>query len=410
MTRVSVPRDLSALTHIDHAAECAPQDVGLNADDVARIWRATRALYRTGMQPAITLVMRRNGRVVMQRSIGALRGNGPGEEAPFEALTPDAPICLFSASKAITALLVHRLAEEGRLRLDDRVVDYIPEFAPHGKDRVTIRALLAHRAGIPKLPVHHPDPGLLRHWDAMVHMLCLAPPFDPRFEKQAYHALTGGFIVGELVQRVSGLPLREALKTWLVEPLGLRYLDYGLAPEHTALAPRHFLTGPKPFWPLSAVANHVLGVPFDRAVEASNDEAFRTSVVPAGNIFANADDVSRIYQMLLNGGELDGVRVLQPETIAEATRPVGGLQFDGTLGIPLRFSAGFMLGEKPVGLWGPLCGEAFGHIGFMNNLAWADPERGISVALLNTGKSVAPASLLRTAALVGTIAKACTRA
>ena len=406
-SRVCVPRELGSVTQIDDAAECDPHSVGMTEAGVARIWSAVEGVYRTGLQPAMTLVVRRRGRIVLKRAIGALSGNGPGESGPVVPLSPDAPICLFSASKAISALLVHKLAEQGQLQLDDRVAHYLPSFATHGKGRVTIRQLLAHRAGIPKLPIAHPDPGLLRHWDAMVDMLCLAPPFDPRFEKQAYHALTGGFIVGELVRRVSGRELREVLRDWITQPLGLQHLDYGLAAERATWAPRHHLTGPRPGWPITAIATRVLGLDFARAVEASNDEAYRSCIVPAGNIFASADDVGRVFQMLLNGGELDGVRVLQPQTVAAAVAPVGGIQFDGTLGLPMRFSPAFMLGESPVGLWGQNCGRAYGHIGFMTVLCWADPAREISVALLNTGKSVSPTGLLRTAAVVHAITRAC---
>jgi CubicO group peptidase (beta-lactamase class C family) len=397
---VIVPRGLSTHTSIDHAAECRPDEAGLSELGVSRIWSAVEGLYRTGLHPAVTLVMRRRGKIVLKRALGQQAGTGA-------LISPDTPICLFSASKAITALLMHKLIEQGRLQLDDRIVDYIPEFAPHGKDRVTVRQLLAHRAGIPKLPVHHPDPSLLRHWDAMVQLLCLAPPFDPRFEKQAYHALTSGFIIGELVQRVSGLPLREALRDWIARPLNCRYMTYGVEPEWRAQVPRNVMTGPRPFWPISAIANHVLGLPFERAVEASNDDAYMTAVVPAGNIYASADDVSRVFQMLLNGGELEGARVLLPGTVAEAVRPLGKMQFDGTLGMPMRFSAGFMLGENPLGLFGPRCRETYGHIGFMSIIAWADPMRDVSVALLNTGKSVAPSGFLHIARILGAINRAC---
>jgi CubicO group peptidase (beta-lactamase class C family) len=302
---------------------------------------------------------------------------------------------------------VHKLVEEGKLRLDDRVSEYIPEFAAHGKDRVTIRQLLAHRAGIPQLPLRHADPSLLRHWDAMVSMLCMAPPFDPRFEKQAYHALTGGFIVGELVRRVGKIELPEALQKWIAEPLQLKSLSFGLPPERRAQAPLNYLTGPKPVWPITSISERVLGVGFARAVTASNDDAFLSAIVPAGNMYASADDASRIFQMLLNGGQLDGRRVLKEETVAEAIKPVGRIQFDGMLGIPIRFSPAFMLGENPVGLWGPNCREAFGHIGFMTVLCWADPRRDISVAILNNGKSVAPSALLQVVKVVGSITRAC---
>lgn len=403
---VKVPSDLSRITRIDHAAECHPADVGMSERGVQRIWNAAEGLYRTGVHPAMTLVIRRHGKVVMKRAIGCLRGNAPGDTGEQIALTPDAPICLFSASKAISALLLHKLVEDGKLSLDDRVAQHLPAFAAHGKGSVTIRQLLAHRAGIPTLPVKHPDPSLLQHWDALVHLLCMAPPFDPRFEKQAYHALTVGFIVGEIIRRVSGRELREVLCDTLTGPLKLDSMTFGLSPERRALAPFSYGTGPKPIWPLSQYVKRIIGVSFERAAEAANEEGFLSSVVPSGNIFSSADDACKVFQMLLNGGELDGVRILKPETVAEAIRPVGKLQYDGMLMLPMRFSAGFMLGESPFGLFGPRSHDAFGHLGFVSVLCWADPSRQLSVALLNTGKSVAPTGALQWLRLIGAINRA----
>jgi CubicO group peptidase (beta-lactamase class C family) len=377
---------------------------------VERIWSAVEGFYRSGLQPAITLVIRRNGRIVMKRALGAAGGNGTDEEMSPVPLDPDAPICLFSASKAISALLVHKLVEQGRLSLDDTIADYIPEFAAHGKDRVTVRQLLSHRAGIPNLPHADPSPEMLHHWDQIVQMLCEAKPFDPDFDAQAYHALTAGFIAGELVRRITGRELSELLREWIAEPLGCRYMRFGLSPQDRAQAPRNVSTGIPPVWPLSVIARHVLGVSFEAAVEASNADAFYDSIVPAGNIWASADDTSRVFQMLLNGGTFDGVQVFKPETVAEMIKPTGRpWQFDRTLGIPLRFSTGFMLGGDPVGLYGLRSAQAFGHIGFMTVIAWADPARDISVALLNTGKSVSPSGFLRVVQLVHAITKACPR-
>lgn len=405
--RVQVPRHLHPLVGIDREAEVPPERMGLNAAHVEAIWKAVEAWYRTGLQPAVTLVIRRHGQIVMKRSIGAVRGNAPGDHHPLVPLEPDSPICLFSASKAISALLLHKLVEDGKLSLDDRVAAYLPEFAAHGKHRVTLRELLAHRAGIPTIAVEAHGPELLRNWDLIVAMLCATKPFDPRFEKQAYHALTAGFIAGEVVRRVSGLELPEALHKWIAEPLGLRYMTYGLAPELRDRLPANAVTGPGPVWPLTTYIRSIIGVPFAEGVEASNSDAFLSSVVPAGNICASADDVCRVYQMLLNGGELDGVRLFRPETVREAIAPVGAIQFDRTLKVPLRFSAGFLLGERPFGLYGPNCAEAFGHLGFISILAWADPRRALSVALLNTGKSVAPSGLLRLSGILRALARAC---
>lgn len=404
---VRVPNDLSTITQIDRAAECRPAAVGMGERDITRIWNAVEGLYRTGVHPALTLVIRKRGQLVMKRAIGCLAGNGPGDQRPVVALSPDAPICLFSASKAITALLLHKQVERGLLRLDERVAHYLPAFAAHGKGQVTIRQLLAHRAGIPTLPVKHPDPSLLRHWDAMVDLLCMAPPFDPRFEKQAYHALTGGFIVGELVRRVTGQELPVVLREVLTDPLKLKSMTYGLKPERRDQSPHNYSTGPKAVWPITAYMRRIVGVPFERAAQVSNEDAFLSAVVPAGNMFASADDSGRLFQMLLNGGELDGVRVFKPETVAEAVRPLGKMQFDNTLMLPMRFSPGFMLGGSPFGIFGQKTDQAFGHIGFLSVLCWADPQRDISVALLNTGKSIAPNGMLHLIKLIGAINRSC---
>ncbi|MFP5306725.1 MAG: serine hydrolase domain-containing protein, partial [Gammaproteobacteria bacterium] len=264
-TRVKVPRKLAPLTSIDREAECDPRDVGLQPKAVDAIWRAVERLYRTGLQPAMTLVVRRHGQIVLKRAIGCLRGNGPGERGPLVPLSPDAPICLFSASKAISALLIHKLAEQGKLRLEDLVVDYIPEFAAHGKHRVTIRQLLAHRAGVPAIPDVEPTPELLRDWDRAVQLLCAAKPFDRHFERQAYHALTAGYIVGEIVRRVGRIDLHDALHDWLAQPLKCRHLSYGLPQAQRDDAPRHWMTGPRPIGPLARFAKSILGVEFDAA-------------------------------------------------------------------------------------------------------------------------------------------------
>src|SRR3546814_12549295 len=103
-------------------------------------------------------------------------------------------------------------------------------------------------------------------------------------------------------------------------------MTFGLAPELRHLAPANTRTGPLPFWPLDAFIKHAIGVPMNAAVNASNHEAFLSAVVPAGNIYARAADASRVFQILLNGGDLAGERVLKPETAAATTHPRGQIQ------------------------------------------------------------------------------------
>jgi CubicO group peptidase (beta-lactamase class C family) len=354
----------------------------------------------------MTLVIRRQGKVVLKRAIGCLSGNLPGDEGPPVKLPVDAPISLFSASKAISALLVHKLVEQGRMHLEDHVAEHIPKFAAHGKERVTVRQLLAHRAGIPLLPVIEPSLDLLRHWDAIIDMLCAARPADARFHKQAYHAVTAGFILGEVVRRVSGRELPELLREWIAQPLGCTHLTYGLAPELRAQAPLNIFTGPKVFWPINTFAKRILGVPFEQAAESSNSDAFLSGIVPAGNIYASADETCRVFQMLLDRGKWNDAQVFNAQTVGEAKRPVGSMQVDGMLRIPIRYSAGFMLGENPFGLYGPKCAQAFGHLGFISVLCWADPSRAMSVAFLNTGKSVSPTGVIKLARVLGAISRA----
>lgn len=377
--------------------EHRPEEAGLTAQQVDAIWFAACDLYATGLHPALTLCLRRNGKIVLNRALGDLKPGVP--------MKPEMPVCLFSASKAISALLVHKLVEQKKIRLDERVAHYIPEFAPHGKDRVTVRQLLAHRAGIPTITEKDADPALLFDWDAVIERLCAAKPFDPRFEKQAYHAITGGYIVGELVRRVSGLDLREALRQWIAEPLGCTTLDYGLKPGLTA--PLNSLAGQRTPWLINTLCARVLGGTLERCVEVSNDPRFARAIIPAGNLYANADDASRIYQMLLNGGTYNGQRLFETATIAEAVRPTGGAKLDGMLLVPVRFSAGFWLGEQRLSLYGPSTPHAYGHMGFINIAAWADPQRGVSCVLLTTGKSLAFSAMRRFLQFTSSVSREC---
>jgi CubicO group peptidase (beta-lactamase class C family) len=393
--RVRVPDDLSAITQRDAQAECRPEAAGVSRQGVEAIWSAVEDLYRTGLQPAMSLVLRRRGQILIKRSIGYAQGGGPDDEGVEPVLmTPDTPICLFSASKAITAMLIHKLVELGKLRLDDPVTDYLPEYAAGGKGDTTIRHLLAHRAGIPQVAISDVDPDVIFDWEAAVQMLCRAKPAYKRDTYQAYHAITAGFILGEIARRVGGASLPALLKKWIAKPLGCEYMTYGLPAKKHEIAARNYSTGPRSVFPMTVFARRILGVEFERVVDISNEPQFMSAIIPAGNIYATADDVGRFYQMMLNRGELDGARVFKAETIADATRPYGHITLDRSLLLPIRFSAGMILGEWPLGLYGQNCPNAYGHLGFLTILSWADPDRDISVSFLNTGKSLAPDGVL----------------
>lgn len=141
-----VPKDLSTVTHRDAAGE-NPEAVGVNSRTVDTIWKSVEALYRTGVHPGIQISVRHRGEQILHRAIGHASGNGPHEPAgtPKIAMTTDTPICYFSASKAVTALLMHMLVEQGLVNLMDPVSYYCPEFATNGKRTITVHQILSHR-------------------------------------------------------------------------------------------------------------------------------------------------------------------------------------------------------------------------------------------------------------------------
>lgn len=396
---------------IDRAAETAPGRVGLTPRAVDAIWDGVLGLYRTGAYPAVTFCLRRRGRIVLNRSVGYAYGGGPADTpvaTDARLAEPDTPICLYSASKAITAILVHKLAEEGGIDLDAPVSRYVPEFTGGGKQHTTIAQVLSHRGGFPmfNLDPAQAGPETLTDWDACIRLICDAPA-EPGGKRMAYHAITGGFILGEVIRRVTGAPLTEYLDTRIRQPLGMRYFTFGLDGRSRGRVAHNYMAGQPIRFPISMVAKRALTVSAEEVVEVSNQDFFMDAVVPAGNLYATAEELSRFYQMLANGGIYAGRRILQPATIQRAVRPAVRLRYDHTLKIPMRYSEGLMLGMNPFGIYGPMSGRAYGHIGFMNIIGWADPARDMSAGLLVTGKAILGGHLLALGQLLSTIAWRC---
>jgi CubicO group peptidase (beta-lactamase class C family) len=385
----NVPRDLSSVTSVARDEECDPESVGMTPAGVAAIWSAVERIYATGMHPGISLVVRRHGRVVLKRAIGHARGNGPGEqgETPV-AMVPDTPVCIFSASKAFAALTLHLLSERKALSLLDPVSHYLPEFGRNGKRDITIYQLLCHKAGIPTIPAYGVDIAeLLLDRKEILRLICATAPETPGHH-HAYHALTAGFVVAALVERVTGRSFRGFFRENISGPLGLLSLDFGARGTALGRVARNYVSGFRFSAPADLYLQRAIGTGLEHAVTLSNDPRFYRAVIPAGNGVATADDCSRLFQCLLNGGELDGKRILDPLTVRRTIAEVGKPEIDRSLLVPLRYSAGMMLGSSPWGLYGPDTSKAYGHLGFANIFVWADPERATSVALLTTGKLV----------------------
>ena len=382
VTRSRVPRDLTEVTTV--AEETRPRDVGVYPAALARVWEAVEKLYRSGIHPAIQLCVRRHGEVIFDRAIGHAAGNGPDDplEVPKTLATPETPFNIFSASKAVTAMIVHLLDQRDLIRLDDRVCEYLPEFAVRTKQWITIRHVLIHRAGLANVPPALMDLDRLDDPAGIVQLIADLRLTGRPGRQLAYHAITGGFILGEIVRRVTGRTIRDVLDDEIRRPLGLRWLGYGVRPEDVGRVALNYFTGPPPLPPLSYILRRALGVEFAAATAMANDPRFLTAIVPAANIVTTANDLSRFYQLLLEGG----VHIFEPRTIQHATSEQSYLELDFTLGLPFRYGMGFMLGADWLSPYGPDTRYAFGHVGFTNIVAWADPERQVAAALITSGK------------------------
>lgn len=285
---------------------------------------------------------------------------------------PDSLFLLFSAGKPVVALAVHLLAQRGALSLDDPVAAYWPQFGQRGKQDITIRHVLQHRAGLPVARGMPLDALAMAGWDASVRAIEQAVPAYPPGRVVAYHILTFGFILGELVQRVAGIPVSDFAGSELLRPLGAGDVFLGLPPgcwhRHVPVSGRG---------PAGLVTQAFL-----------NRRAVREAVIPAASVTATAAGLAALYQALLDGG----APVLRPETIAAATAPSADGETDRYLHLPVRWSQGFQLGgERPGsarlgGGFSPMgtlaSRQAFGHNGSYVCLARADPQRQVVMAYL----------------------------
>ncbi|WP_137289195.1 serine hydrolase domain-containing protein [Natronorubrum halophilum] len=300
-----------------------------------------------------------------------------------EAETGETRHVLFSSTKPYGAVTLHSLVEEGALEYDDRVADHWPEFAEAGTEKaaVTVRQALSHTAGLPRGEIDD-RPDLWSDWDAVVEQLEAMDLVHSPGAVPAYHALTFGWLVGELVRRVSGTPIEEAAAERVFEPLEMADTGIGLrADEDDNVAT---LVGFEEFDrcrdPGEGLGDHAeVAAPF-------NDEAIHRSVIPAANGIGTAGDMARFYACLANGGELDGVRILEPETVERMTRLEAETEADGTIGREARFCLGFWKGGTTVAPYGSLSPErTFGHAGLGSSVGWADPEENIGFSYVTNG-------------------------
>jgi CubicO group peptidase (beta-lactamase class C family) len=312
----------------------------------------------------------------------------------------DTLVNVYSTTKGMAAICAHQLIERGLLKIDAPVAEYWPEFAAAGKDRITVRWLLSHKAGLCGVRAPLPKNGLY-DWQRMCDALAAEATWWTPGEGHGYHAFTFGFLVGELVRRISGESPGTFFRNNVAEPLGADF-HIGLAAENDARTSDMYgisignkpvpagspatpppTTGPFAEFvrlmqdPASMQWAALLNPPMDR--DAVNTRAWRAAEIPAVNGHGTARSLARIYGALARGGEIDGVRILEPQTIAHATiEEASGPERLFCGAVPMRFGLGFVLSDESH-RYSRLSPNprAFGHAGGGGSLGMADPDRKI---------------------------------
>jgi len=321
-----------------------------------------------------------------------------GETEPGRAMERDTLMCWLSASKPITAIAIAQLFEAGHLNLDDPVATHIPEFAAHGKAGITLRHVLTHTGGFRKLRFRYPDDG----WAGIIEKICDAEPEHAPGEKASYHPHTGWFILGEIVQRLSEEPLSDYLRHHIFVPLGMDDCWLGMREQAYDIY----------------AAQDRLGALMDTSRDEPRPHGFyhRDYLMiprPGGNGFGPMRQLGRFYETLLNGGQLDGPRIVDSETIELFTAPHRAGMFDHTFQHTIDWGLGFILDSKhharasdaniPYGYGPHASPRAFGHSGWQSTAAFADPEHDLVIALLCNGTPGEKPHYQRMHAILGAI-------
>ena len=297
----------------------------------------------------------------------------------------DTIVNIYSCTKGMTALCAHQLVERGQLDLDAPVATYWPEFAQASKARIPVRWLLSHRSGLPAVRDMLP-PEALYDWTAMCDALAAQSPWWEPGTHHGYHAVTFGWLVGEVVRRITGRSLGTYFREEIAGPLGLD-LHIGLPDaEHGRVAEMSEIPTDQVDPDALGLAQVVFSDPEGMAARAlvnppsmalgPNNPEWRRAEIPGANGHGAARDLARVYGALARGGTVDGIRVLSAESVARCASEQS-FGPDQVLQISTRFGLGFMLPqERPDARFGP-SKRAFGHPGAGGSLGFADPEHRV---------------------------------
>jgi CubicO group peptidase (beta-lactamase class C family) len=329
------------------------------------------------------LHVRVDGKVVAD-----LWGGSAAAERPWQS---DTPSVIFSCTKGLISILAGELVREGRLDFDAPVSAYWPEFDRHGKGAMPVRWLFTHRAGLPAVR-DDLDLADVVDWDRMVEVLAEEEPLLQPGETHQYHALTFGWLVGEIIRRVSGQGVGEVFAERIAEPLGVEAW-IGIPESELPRVAQLYAAGPPPEpLPLPPTVDAELAslneraMTFGSAIDADfaaenagfNSDELRRAVIPGAGGIATASALATAWSATVSDAEK--IRLLNDEVIADMSRE----QVAGEPAVPLpgpwaRWGTGFMLSSEARPF---LTNSSFGHDGAGGQVAFADPEHKVGFAYL----------------------------
>lgn len=315
-------------------------------------------------------------------SLAAYRGGekvvdlwgGWADAARTRPWTRDTLANIWSTTKGVTAILVAALVDRGLIDYDAPVIRYWPEYGAQGKHRTTVSQLMSHQAGLPGFV--EPTPlNEFYDWEIVTDRLARQAPMWEPGTRNSYHAMTYGFLAGELVRRASGKRVGRFLAEDVAGPLGADVFIGLPEREEGRVAPLIPSPIPRVFDPdappeaVAAVTNP------DMLPDLPNDRAWRAAEIPAGNGHASADGLARLYGAVANGGELDGVRLMRPQSVA-AMNTLQTDRVDILLGMPAMWRNGVC--GNVLNMFGPHP-QTFGHSGWGGSFGCANTETGVGI-------------------------------
>ena len=331
---------------------------------------------------------------------------------------------VFSVTKGVTATCISRLIDQGQLDPNKRVGHYWPEYSCNGKENTKVSDLLCHRASMFGFKDGIPS-GSFQDWDKFTHALQIQPPYRKPGTSQGYHALTFGWLVGELIRRVDGRTVGSYFKEEIADPLnidfhiGLAESEFGrcadmlMLPMENIKLPGEFLKYVPNFFLPQTLKNFkaaLLSGDFKEAFQERegdddnyiNSHDWRLAEIPSANGHGTAKSLATLFGILSNGCERDGVSIMSEASLQLAITPHSSGPDSVLFGAPIKFGLGYELaqGIATVGNISPtLNNKMFGHAGVGGAVAFGDPEKGVGYGFI-CNQQHNPKELYRTSNLL----------